>query len=416
MHYCYRRIAAAVRLKPSHWLPRLVLAAGLVLPVWAFAVGSSTDSSLRQGASHPSTATAIDQSYHRVSTPASAVSHPLINKQSLSSASQVAATTVKVGQVKLQDVPEMVPSLGTLAAIQIASLSALADGQVTNIYFKNGQDVAQGMPVLQLDDSQQKADMDKAKTDLALAELKYERSKQLQNESISAQAIAALKATVDKFKASKSAAFASLEQMKVTAPFSGTLGAFKVNVGDYVSQGATLVKLINNKQLRVDFSVPEIYKPKLQTGQMVKVTSAAYPKKTFIGTVNYVSPTVQADTRTVSLQALLPNPKDLLSPGMFVKALLKVGVLKNVMVVPDQAISADIKGYYVYKVVGTKVKKVYVQVGQRTADDAQIKSGLKKGDQVVTAGQQKLEDGAQISVVLPSKKKTAPAVKAKPSK
>ncbi len=220
---------------------------------------------------------------------------------------------------------------------------------------------------------------------------------------------------VDKFKASKSAAFASLQQMKVTAPFSGTLGAFKVNVGDYVSQGATLVKLINNKQLRVDFRVPEIYKPQLQTGQMVKVTSAAYPKKTFIATVNYVSPTVQTDTRTVSLQALLPNSKDLLSPGMFVKTLLKVGVLKNVMVVPDQAISADIKGYYVYKVVGAKVKKVYVEVGQRTADYAQIKSGLKKGEQVVTAGQQKLEDGSQISVDQPSKKKTVSAAKAKSS-
>ncbi len=169
MHYCYRRIAAVVRLKPSHWHPRLALAVGLVLPVWALAIGAPTHSSLRQGAAHSSTATAIEQSHHRVATPASVVSHHRLNKQSPSLAYQVAATTVKVGKVKLQDIPEMVPSLGTLAATQIASLSALADGQVTNIYFQNGQDVAQGMPVLQLDDSQQKADLDKAKTDLALA-------------------------------------------------------------------------------------------------------------------------------------------------------------------------------------------------------------------------------------------------------
>ena len=312
--------------------------------------------------------------------------------------SKIKGVSVKVGRVVLKDIAQTVPSLGSLAATQFASLSALSDGQVTNIYFKNGQAVADGMPIIQLDDSQQKANLDKAKTDFELEQLKYDRSKQLQNEAFSAQQIAALKADVDKFKASKKAAFAALQQRKVTAPFSGTLSSFKVNVGDYVSQGASLVKLVNNKQLRIDFRVPEVYKPKLQTGQMVKVSSAAYPKKTFIGTVDFVSPLVQDDTRSVAVQALLPNNKALLSPGMFVKVLLTVGTLKNAVVVPDQAVSADIKGYFVYRIDGNIAKQVYITLGQRSSDLAQVLSGLKKGDTVVTAGQQKLEEGSVVSV------------------
>lgn len=309
------------------------------------------------------------------------------------------AIVVNAEQVGQQDVPTMLQALGSLSAVQVVTISAEVDGRVAAIDFKNGQRVGKGMPIVQLDNEQAKAAYQTAVTALQLARTKYERSKQLLNTAISQQELDQLKAQVDTMSANVKSKLAGLNQKQVTAPFSGVLGAFRVNVGDYVQAGDPIVTLVSTDQLRVNYSIAESSLPELKTGQLVEVTVGAYPRKTFYGTVSFISPTVNKATRSVAVEALVPNKKNLLSPGMFVHVAQRISIQKNALVVPSQAVLADIKGYYVFRVEDDKALKTYITIGTRINGMVQVLSGLTNKDSVVTNGAQKLEDGSTIKVV-----------------
>jgi len=311
----------------------------------------------------------------------------------------VAATKpilVQTTKVVTADMPNSVNALGSLSAVQVVTVSSESDGRVSQVYFKNGQKVGKGMPILQLSNTQTQADYQTAVTTLNLDRMKYQRSKLLLNQAISEQDLATLKAAVDQDETALKSKLALLNQKQITAPFTGVLGAFKVQLGDYVKAGDTIVNLVNTSQLHVDYQLSESVLPQLKQGQLVQITSSAYPKKIFYGTVSFISPTVNQDTRSVALQAVIPNDKNLLSPGMFVHVSHQISVSKNAPVVSSDAVMADVKGYYVYKLIGDKVSKVYIETGDQVGDKTRVLKGVNVGDLVVIAGQQKLEDGSVV--------------------
>lgn len=313
--------------------------------------------------------------------------------------SAVAPIPVNVSRVIGKNIPKTVESLGSLSAVQTVTISSVANGRISNIYFKDGQEVGEGMPIVQLDDAQAKANYDAAVTALNLARTKYQRSKQLINIAISQQEFDQLKADVASKEANVKKELAALNQLEISAPFAGILGAFKFDIGDYVNAGDPLVTLVNTKELQVNYNLPERLLPMIKEGQLVIVQADAYPKEQFYGTVTFISPTINPSTRMVAVQAVLPNPKNLLLPGMFVHVSQRISVQKNAMLVPEQAISADVKGYYVYKVVNHKVAQTYVQVGVHFNGMAQVLRGLEVGDTIVIAGLQKLQDGSVIEII-----------------
>jgi membrane fusion protein (multidrug efflux system) len=320
------------------------------------------------------------------------------SSQKKSSSSLEQATVVNVAKVTSGNIPKVIEALGGLTAIDRVTVSAETAGRVQTINFKNGQQVAKGMPIVQLDNQQAEADYQSAVTAYHLASQKYERSKSLVDEAISKQDLAVLKADVATKQAAVQSKLADLNEKQVVAPFSGTLGAFDVQAGDYVNAGDPLVTLVNSSQLRADYNVAESHLPELKNGQLVSVTTSAYPDKTFYGTVTFISPTVSQDSRMVAVQAQIDNSKGLLSPGMFVHLKQQVGETKNAILVPSAAISADIKGYYVFVVQGNKAVQTYVKQGTKFQGNTQILNGLKVGETIVVAGQQKLQDGSTIEV------------------
>lgn len=303
---------------------------------------------------------------------------------------------VNVTKVTSGDIPKVIEALGGLTAVNKVTISAETSGRVQDINFKNGQQVGKGMPIVQLDNQQAQADYQSAVTAYHLALQKYQRSKSLVNEAISKQDLAVLKADVATRQAAVQSKLADLNEKQVVAPFSGTLGAFQVQVGDYVNAGDALVTLINASRLRANYNVAESYLPELKMGQLVSVTTSAYPKKTFYGTVTFVSPSVSQDSRMVAIEAQIDNGKNLLSPGMFVHVQQQVGQIKNAILIPSAAISADIKGYYVYVVQGNKAVQTYIKTGLHINGNVQILQGLSVGETIVVAGQQKLQDGSII--------------------
>ena len=317
------------------------------------------------------------------------------NNKQITTTEPVLVNAIKVSTAPM---PKAVSSLGTLEAIRHVTISSETDGKVSNIYFKNGDQVTKGMPIAQIDNQQEQAAYQKAVTVLKLDQQKYARYLAA-GDAISAQDLATQKAQVEQDKADVQSKQADLNQKEITAPFTGVLGTFKISQGDYVSSGDAIVDLVDTSQLQADYSLSEDLLPQLKKNQIVKVTSTAYPNKVFYGTVNYISPSIDQDTRTISVQALLPNSLGDLSPGMFVHISQQIAVNKQALVIPLQAAQADIKGYFVYKIVNGHSVQTPVNLGTRTNTVVQVISGLQLGDEVVSAGAQKLNDGDAVRVI-----------------
>ena len=307
---------------------------------------------------------------------------------------------VEVAKVKQMTIPNEISALGSLVALKTVTVSSEVEGRVAKIFFKDGAIVGKGMPIVQLDNEQAKANYDSAVTALTLSKKKYQRGLTVAKiGAISQENVDTLKAQVESDKAKVKSMLAALNQKEIMSPFDGVLGAFKVQVGDYVNSGDSLVSLVNTDQLKAEYSVPENFKPELKLNQNVTIITSAYTKKKFYGTVTYIAPSVNEDTRSIPLQAMVNNRNKLLSPGMFIHVTQAISENKNALVVPEQAVSASIKGYQVYKVVNSKVALIDVQIGVRKNGMVQILKGLKLGDIVVTAGQQRLQDGSRIQIV-----------------
>ena len=305
---------------------------------------------------------------------------------------------VNVTKVASSNIPDIIDALGGLSATKTVVISAETAGRIEGINFKDGQSVGQGMPIVQLDNQQVQASYNSAVTEYHLAQQKYQRAKLLVNEAISKQALAVLAAAVATKQAAVQSELANLNQKQVSAPFAGVLGSFNKQVGDYVKAGDPLVALVNSEQLLANYNLPEKDLPKLKTGQLVKVMTSAYPKKIFYGTVTFISPSVSSDSRMVAVQAEIDNKKGLLSPGMFVHVQQQIGQITAALIIPADAITADIKGYFVYLVDGNKAVKQYIKTGIHEGANTQVISGLELGQTIVSAGQQKLEDGSTIQI------------------
>lgn len=309
-----------------------------------------------------------------------------------------APIVVNTTKPTVMDVPEWIQALGTLSAVNSVVLSSEVPGRIAKIYFKNGQAVGASMPVIQIDDAKDQATYDSFVAELDLSRHKYERANLLLNQAISAEELETLKANVAADEANVKNALVSLNQKEIQAPFAGILGAFNVQVGDYVTAGDPLVTLVDSSRLRVDFNIPQNLVSKLKLGQLVNISVDAYPRKTFYGTVSFIASIVNKDTRSIAVQALVPNPQNLLSSGMFVHVAEQISVTKNAIMVPQDAVLADITGYYVYIVHDNKVSKIYVKLGTHVGTMVQITSGLHPEDIIVSTGQQKLSDGSLITV------------------
>jgi membrane fusion protein, multidrug efflux system len=306
--------------------------------------------------------------------------------------------TVNVATVGTQSVPSTVQALGSLSAIQKVIISSEDDGRIDKINFASGADVNKDMPIIQLNNVQVQAAYQQAVTDYQLAQKKYERSSQIGKDIISQQALDTLKAAVATKHAAVQSAQAALSKKQVLAPFSGVLGAFQVQVGAYVKAGDPLVSLVNSDQLQADYGIAENLLPQLKKGQLVTLKVNTYPDSVFYGTVSFIAPTIDQNTRTVAIQAVVPNKNNKLKPGMFIHVSQQVSVQKNAIVVPEQATLADVKGYYVFKVENNKAAQTYVKLGARVGGNVQVLSGLKLGDIIVVAGQQKLNDGSAVTI------------------
>lgn len=316
------------------------------------------------------------------------------------------------------------PSIGTLKALQGVDLSLEVAGTVKELHFESGQEVKLGQPLLALDSAVERALLQTAEADLGLAQLDFGRGRQLVgSQAISKGEYDRLSAQLQKDKATVNQLKASLAKKRINAPFSGTIGIRQVDIGDFLASGTVIATLQDLSSLYVDFYIPEQSVPQIGLGQTVHVSVDAFPGQLFPGTLSAINPKVESSTRNVLVRATLANPEGRLLPGMFadLQVLLPNPQLK--VVVPESAITYTLYGNSVYVVAQKKAadgslekdhlgqplliaERRFVETGDHHDGLVLINKGLRKGEQVVSAGQIKLDNGAHIS---PTADKLQPA-------
>ncbi|MEX5551965.1 efflux RND transporter periplasmic adaptor subunit [Pseudomonas pergaminensis] len=308
------------------------------------------------------------------------------------------------------------PSVGTLKALQGVNLSLEVAGTVKDVQFESGQKVKAGQPLVQLDSAVESALLETAQADLGLAQLDYGRGSQLVgSQAISKGEFDRLSAQLQKNKATVNQLKASLAKKHIVAPFSGTIGIRQVDVGDYLASGTVIATLQDISSLYVDFYIPEHSVPKVALGQAVQVEVSAYPGEQFPGSVSAINPKVENSTRNVLVRATLANPEGKLLPGMFTSLDVLLPNPAPQIVVPEGAITYTLYGNSVYAVAEKKTEsgevekdadgkplliaeRRFVETGERRGGLVRVNKGLKAGEQVVSAGQLKLDNGTPIAI------------------
>jgi len=308
--------------------------------------------------------------------------------------------------------PEQWPSttgvIGTMEAVHGVMVSSDLPGTVTKINFDSGKSVREGEVLVELDTREERAQLAALEAQRDLAKINYGRWEQLVKEGVVSrleydQATAQQKQT----EANVGAIRATIERKTIRAPFSGTLGIRKINLGQYLSAGTAVVQLQALNPIYVNFGLPQQALGQVRVGRNLRVTSEDLPGKVFTGKVTALDSVVDETTRNVQIQATLANPEGKLQPGMFVQVEVALGASRSVVPLPASAVSYAPYGNSVFVITDLKdpkghtyrgVRQQFIKVDGSRGDQVAVVSGLNPGDEVVTSGVFKLRNGAAVQV------------------
>ncbi len=306
----------------------------------------------------------------------------------------VILTPVKEGCLNQQ-----LSGVGTFTAYHDVILKAPTSGRIEVIHFKEGEHSKPNQKLITFYHKEQEAKLRKAEAALKLSQVSFDRKKELFDKKFMApQALDNAEADL-KFKQAELALVKEeLAKTEVVAPFDGVLSGRKVSPGSYVLEGDELVRIQDLTPIRLTFQLPQKEIPAIAVGDKVTASTDIYPDKIFEGTIEAIEPSVNEETRSVIVFAAFENKDERLLPGLYGQAQLhSQSQKKTTLLVPEQALMVRQDGAYVYKQDGNKAILTKISLGLRTADQAEITSGLKLGDQIVLEGHDKLHDGALIA-------------------
>lgn len=310
------------------------------------------------------------------------------------------AVPIEAAKVSVGTITREIVAVGSLRSDESVIIRPEIAGRVVKILFNEGQRIEKGEPLLKLDDTTLRAQLEQARANEALAEANANRANTLARQGAGTErardeAASNLRVT----QAAVEVARAALEKTVIAAPFGGIVGLRAISVGAYVQPGQDIVNLENIDPIKVDFRIPEIYLQALQVGQTVAVSADAFPGRSFNGTVYAIDPQVDVNGRSIQLRARIPNPDLILRPGQFVRLALKIDEARNAVSVPEEAILPRGNDLFVYKVIEGKAVLAPVKAGKRAKGMVEIVEGLAPDEMVVTAGHMKIRPNAAVTVV-----------------
>jgi len=318
------------------------------------------------------------------------------------------------------DVPVYFEGVGSVQALNTATIRAQVNGVLLSVNFKEGQDVKRGDVLAKIDPVTYQAALDQAVAKKALDEallantkrdlVRYEKVGTL---AVSQQQIDTQKALIAQQQAQIKSDAAAIENAKailgyttIVAPFDGRTGIRLVDEGNLVHAGDTggIVVITQVQPISVLFTLPQQDLPVLTqaiaNGKLsAQALSTDSQTELDAGTLEVIDNKVDQQTGTIRLKANFPNDKRQLWPGQFVNVRVLVNTLKNVVVAPTEAVQRGPDGTFVYVVGSDNTVSVReIKVARQDEKQAVIAEGVTPGEKLVTSGFGRLKDGARVSV------------------
>ncbi len=310
-------------------------------------------------------------------------------------------TPVETAFVTPRTVTDRFEAVGTVDAGESILVVAEIEGVVESIPYEEGGFVRKGDLIAQLDDDQLAAEMARAEALRDQRQASFDRIKTVVDLGAGApqdldDAAAALKVT----EADVRLAETRLRKTRITAPFSGLVGARRISPGAFLRPGGVVTELAQIDEVRLNFSVPERYLSQLKRGSEVTVSTTAFPDYELAGTIDVVEPILDAGTRSARVVARVRNPGRRFRPGMSANVAAVLSQRQDALTVPAEAVFVDGAQPYVFRLAeDSTVTRAAVTLGTRLPDIVEVVAGLDQGDRVVRAGHQKLYDGAKVAPV-----------------
>jgi RND family efflux transporter MFP subunit len=339
---------------------------------------------------------------------------------------------------------------GTLSAQEQADVAAEIAGRIVSTPVERGTGVSAGAPLVQIADAEVRAQADEAAANAAqiearlglaggatfdvdrvpevanaratseLAQMEFDRARMLVEKKLLPQAdfdrsraqadVARRQSDIARngaeqqyqsllaARARMTLARKALADTVVRAPFDGVVDQRFVSAGDYVVRGTKVASVMRITPLRVELTVPGQYISTIAAGRSVSLEVDAYPGRTFTGRIRYVSPAVQADSRALIIEAVVPNETGALKPGQFARARIEQASQTPAVLVPGSAVrtDSDTARVYVVSPAGSAEERI-VTTGQTVGDLIEITTGVKAGEVVAASNVAQLADGVRIT-------------------
>jgi membrane fusion protein, multidrug efflux system len=363
-------------------------------------------------------------------------------------AAATAAVSVAPAAAVEQPITRFIRATGTLMAEEQADVAAETAGRVIAAPVERGTPVSQGAELVRLSSTETDAQLKEAQANAAqiearlgltsggsftveavpevqnakasyeLAQSEFARIKSLLDQKVVSQSEydqrrTQMEASRQQYEAAKNGAaqqYQSLQAARarvtlaqkafadtvVRAPFNGVVAQRLVSVGDYVTKGMKIAVVVRVNPLRVQLTVPEQFISAVSIGQPVGFVVDAYAGRQFEGRIQYVSPALQADQRALTVEAIVPNPKGELKPGLFATARIEQQARTPGIVVPASAVQTSGGTSRVFVVKGDRVEERIVSTGQTVGDTIEITKGLTSGERVATTNVAQLVDGSAV--------------------
>jgi membrane fusion protein (multidrug efflux system) len=323
---------------------------------------------------------------------------------------------VNAAPVERQKWERTLTAVATVVSSKGVTVSNDAPGVVSKIHFESGANVKLGQPLVELDASVERAQLESLRARLALANQSLQRTKKLIGSGVSTQAeLDEQESTVKGLIADMRGIQAQIERKTVRAPFDGKLGIRAVNLGQYLAPGTMLTVLESTDSVFVDFTLPQQDLPNIAIGRPVRVRTDVGGKVIANGSISAVDSSVDAVTRSLKIRASFPNGQSVLRTGMFVNAEVVLPEQAEVVAVPATAVIHAAYGDSVFVVEPKQpsgessgpegaqqgalvARQQFVRLGGTRGDFVAIEAGVDAGQKVVSAGAFKLRNQAPISI------------------
>ncbi|KQY84435.1 MULTISPECIES: efflux RND transporter periplasmic adaptor subunit [unclassified Brevundimonas] len=310
--------------------------------------------------------------------------------------------TVSEAVVGARSFTDEIRVLGVARGRRSVNITSSTSELITRVLFTDGQRVAAGAPLVELQAREEDAGIIEARAQVAQAQRQYDRYKALADRGIAPRVTAEdAETSLATARASLNAAQARRGDRLIRAPFAGVLGLSSVTAGTLVNPGGIITTLDDIDVVRVDFPVPERYLGVLRAGTPITATIDAYANQVFTGRIALIDTRINEQTRAVTARAEIPNPGGRIRPGMAVRVAVQQGQ-RTAPAAPEAAVQYEGDGAFVYRIAkgdkGSTAQRVEVETGSVEGGFVEIVSGLNVGDRIVGSGLNRIQPGAPVSV------------------